>query len=67
MKSNLEADLCMGVTFATLNKLGYEPELNASLYKLDRTKANMSANFLKLQDGTSFIRASLDLNKSFKF
>ena len=42
----------MGVTLETLNKFGYEPEATASFFKLDRTGANMSAIFLKMQDET---------------
>ena len=45
----------MGITLATLNKLGYEPDATASFIKLDRTGAIMSAIFLKMQDGTSLI------------
>ena len=45
----------MGVILATLNKLGYETEANASFIKLDRTGAIMSASFLKMQDGRDFI------------
>ena len=54
----------MGVTLATLNKLGYEPEATASLTKLDRIGAIMSAKFPLIQDGTSFIGVPLDLNES---
>ena len=32
----------MGVTFATSNKLGYEPEATALLIKPDKTGANIS-------------------------
>ena len=51
----------MGVTPATLNKLGLEPEATASFIKLDRTGAVMSAIFLKMQDRTSLIGAPFDL------
>ena len=50
----------MGVTLATLYKLGNEPEATASFIELDRTGAFMSAIFLKMQDGTSLIGAPFD-------
>ena len=36
----------MGVTLATLNKLGYEPKATASFIKLDRTGTIMLTIFL---------------------
>ena len=36
----------MGVSLATYNKLGYEPEATSLLIKLDKTGANISVIFL---------------------
>ena len=47
-----------------MNKLGYEPEASASIIKLDRTGAILSAIILKMKDGTALIGAPFDLKVS---
>ena len=46
-KSNLEPDLWIEVFLSTLDKLGYKPEATASVKKVDKNGAILSAGFYR--------------------